>query len=139
MLLVKTKVAPSPVHGLGLFADQFIPRGTRIWEYSEVVDSRFDASRLVGLTEKEQDELLKHSYLNPSSGLYVVCGDDARYMNHADDPNTAFTDPAIGWTIRDIAEGEEITCNYAEFEPDFAMLPGRFFVAPSAGAGLSPE
>jgi uncharacterized protein len=126
MLLVKTKVAPSPVHGLGLFADQFIPRGTRIWEYSEVVDSRFDASRLVGLTEKEQDELLKHSYLNPSSGLYVVCGDDARYMNHADDPNTedvGYDDGLVngeGITVaaRDIQPGEEIFSDYRAFDAD---------------------
>jgi SET domain-containing protein len=126
MLLVKTKVAPSPVHGLGLFADQFIPKGTRIWEYSEVVDSRFDASRLVGLTEKEQDELLKHSYLNPSSGLYVVCGDDARYMNHADDPNTedvGYDDGLVngeGITVaaRDIQPGEEIFSDYRAFDAD---------------------
>jgi uncharacterized protein len=126
MLLVKTKVAPSPVHGLGLFADQFIPKGTRIWEYSEVVDSRFDASRLVGLTEKEQDALLKHSYLNPSSGLYVVCGDDARYMNHADDPNTedvGYDDGLVngeGITVaaRDIQPGEEIFSDYRAFDAD---------------------
>lgn len=126
MLLVKTKVAPSPVHGLGLFADQFIPKGTRIWEYSEVVDSRFDASRLVGLTEQEQDELLKHSYLNPSSGLYVVCGDDARYMNHADDPNTedvGYDDGLVngeGITVaaRDIQPGEEIFSDYRAFDAD---------------------
>ena len=74
----------------------------------------------------------------PPESEKSVLGSSEWFMKHSDDTNTAFTDPAIGWTIRDIAEGEEITCNYAEFEPDFAMLPGRFFVAPSAGAGLSP-
>ena len=126
MLLVKTKVAPSPVHGLGLFADQFIPKGTRIWEYSEAVDSRFDDSRLVGLTDQEHDELLRHTYLNPRSGLYVVCGDDARYMNHADHPNTedvGYDEGLVngeGITIaaRDIQTGEEIFSDYRAFDAD---------------------
>ena len=126
MLLVKTKVAPSPVHGLGLFADQFIAKGARIWEYNEAVDSRFDASRLVGIAEHEQDDLLKHTYLNPRSGLYVVCGDDARYMNHADEPNTediGYDDGLVngeGVTIaaRDIQPGEEILSNYRAFDAD---------------------
>jgi SET domain-containing protein len=126
MLLVKTKVAPSPVHGLGLFADQFIPKGTRIWEFDETVDSRFDASRLVGLTEPEHDELLKHTYLNPRSGLYVVCGDDARYMNHSDAPNTAdvgydegvVNGEGITVAARDIEQGEELFSDYRAFDAD---------------------
>ncbi|MEO1610130.1 MAG: hypothetical protein AAFR90_12535 [Pseudomonadota bacterium] len=36
-------------------------------------------------------------------------------MNHAPKPNTDFTSPSKGWAIRDIAIGEEITCNYYEF------------------------
>jgi SET domain-containing protein len=126
MLLVKTKVAPSPVHGLGLFADQFIPSGTRIWEYNDAVDSRFDERRLLGLSEDEQDELLKHTYRNPRTKLYVVCGDDARYMNHSDVPNTediGYDEGLVngeGVTIagRDIQPGEEIFSNYAAFDAD---------------------
>jgi len=44
-------------------------------------------------------------------------------MNHSLQPNTDFRDSVFGYAIRDIAAGEEITCNYAEFEPDFYMLP----------------
>jgi SET domain-containing protein len=50
-------------------------------------------------------------------------------MNHSGSPNTDFTKPDMAWAIRDIAEGEEITCNYAEFDPSFTMLPGRNFIA----------
>ena len=38
--------------------------------------------------------------------------DNGRFMNHWANRNTDFTDPVVGWAIRDIAEGEEITCNY---------------------------
>ena len=126
MLLVKTKVAPSAAHGLGLFADQFIPNGTRIWEFNDAVDSRFDESRLAGLSEIEQEELLKHTYVNPRTMLYVYCGDDARYFNHSDHPNTEDVgyDEGIvngeGVTIaaRDIHPGEEIFTDYKSFDAD---------------------
>jgi SET domain-containing protein len=126
MLLVRTKVAPSMVHGLGLFADQFIPRGTRIWEYNDAVDHRFDDTRLVGLSDDEQTELLRRTYVNPRTGLYVFCGDDARYMNHADDPNTEdvgydeglVNGEGITVAARDIHPGEEILSDYRAFDAD---------------------
>jgi SET domain-containing protein len=127
MLLVKTKVAPSAVHGLGVFADQFIPKGTRIWEFDETVDARFDQSRLDGLPEAEQEALLAHCYVNPRTGLYVFCGDNARYLNHSDEPNTedvGYDEGLVngeGVTIaaRDIHPGEEIFSDYAAFDADF--------------------
>jgi SET domain-containing protein len=126
MLLVKTRVAPSTVDGLGLFADQFIPKGTRIWQYDERVDSRFDDSRLAGLSEAEQEALLKHAYVNPRTLLYVFCGDDARYLNHSDSPNTEdigydeglVNGEGITVAARDIHPGEEILCDYRSFDAE---------------------
>jgi SET domain-containing protein len=126
MLLVKTKVAESAVHGMGLFADQFIPKGTRIWEFNDEIDSRFDETRLSNLPEDEQATLLKYTYVNPRTKLYVLCGDNARYLNHSDDPNTediGFDEGIVngeGVTIaaRDIQPGEEILSDYAAFDAD---------------------
>jgi SET domain-containing protein len=36
-------------------------------------------------------------------------------MNHSFKPNTDFSFPDSGIAIRDIAVGEEITCDYREF------------------------
>lgn len=126
MLLVKTKVLPSGIEGLGLFAAEFIPEGTRIWEYREGVDQKFEGSYLTQFTEEEQERLLTHCYRNPVSGMYVLCGDDARYINHGEEPNThdiGFDDGFLngeGVTVaaRDILPGEEITSNYASFDAD---------------------
>jgi len=126
MLLVKTRVSPSAVHGLGLFADQFIPKGTRMWEFDARVDRRFDETHLAGLAEAERDALLVHCYVNPRSGLYVFCGDDARYWNHSDEPNSVdigFDEGIVngeGITIaaRDIQPGEEILSDYKAFDAD---------------------
>jgi len=32
MLVVRAKVGPSRIHGLGLIAQEFIPVGTTVWE-----------------------------------------------------------------------------------------------------------
>ena len=41
------------------------------------------------------------------------------YMNHSLAPNTDFRIFDKGYALADIARGEEITCNYHEFDPDF--------------------
>lgn len=38
MLLVKTKIGPSKISGIGLFADQFIKKGTTIWKFQHSID-----------------------------------------------------------------------------------------------------
>lgn len=124
MLLVKTKIGPSSVHGTGIFADEFIPRGTRIWEYNEGVDSRFDESFLQTLPGIAQKQMLNYTYKNPRTGLYVLCGDDARFFNHSETPNTEDIEfdgglvQGEGVTVaaRDIHPGEEIVSNYRSFD-----------------------
>src|SRR6478752_3001763 len=121
MLLVPNYVGPSAIEGVGVFAAAPIAAGTVIW-----------------MPDEQRRFVERYGYphtLKPE--LTIVELDNGRFMNHSDDPNTAFTDPAVGWTIRDIAEGEEITCNYAEFEPGFAMLPGRVFVAAAEARGAA--
>jgi SET domain-containing protein len=126
MLLVKTSVGQSAVHGLGLFADQFIPKGTRMWEFDERVDRRFDEAHLTSLPEAEREAVLMHCYVNPRSGLYVFCGDDARYWNHSDEPNSediGFDEGIVngeGITIaaRDIQRGEELLSDYKAFDAE---------------------
>jgi hypothetical protein len=44
-------------------------------------------------------------------------------MNHQDLPNTEYKEIVRGYALRDIAAGEELTCNYAEFDQTFNLLP----------------
>ena len=41
MLYVKTKIGQSKIHGMGLFADQFIKKGTIIWKFTPGFDLKF--------------------------------------------------------------------------------------------------
>ena len=132
MLLVPNYVGPSAIEGVGVFAAAPIRSGTVIWSFDDRFDHVLSAADVAVLEEEQRNFVERYGYQHTTRpGLIILELDNGRFMNHADDPNTEFTDPAIGWTIRDIAEGEEITCNYAEFEPGYAMLPGRFFVRPS--------
>jgi uncharacterized protein len=123
MLLVKTKLDISPIDSIGLFADEFIPRGTIIWQYTPQVDLRYTPEVYQQLKQQHNFEVLdKYIYKSRVSGLYILCSDDARFINHASNPNTVDTlEDAEGLTIAsvDIYPGEEITSDYESFDVDF--------------------
>jgi SET domain-containing protein len=126
MLLVKTTLRPSEVHGLGLFADEFIPKGTVIWRFDGGVDRRYEESQLAALPAEEQERLFTFCYVNPGTRLYVYCGDNARYINHSEQPNTddlgfeegEFEGEGVTIAARDIQPGEEILSDYRSFDAD---------------------
>ena len=121
MLLVRTFLAPSRIHGIGLFAAQRIPAGTVIWRMSPIIDielSDVDLDRLAG---PARDQIDKYTYMDLARGTRVLCGDDARFFNHDDHPNCHdFPDADGGTTVaaRDIDEGEELTCDYARLDAE---------------------
>jgi SET domain-containing protein len=128
MLLVKTKLDVSPIHGIGLFADQFIPKGTVIWEFNELIDLVLMKDQIEQLAENARQQIEKYSYRDIRSRQYILCGDDARFFNHSDNPN-CYDDyrdetESITFTRRDIAPGEELTCNYALFDLD--LIEGKY-------------
>ncbi|MBM3261792.1 SET domain-containing protein [Candidatus Kaiserbacteria bacterium] len=121
MLLVKTKIKASPIAGTGLFADEFIPKGTFIWRFKKGFDMRVGKDYPDTLQEPAKSFFSTYAYQNPQTLHYVLCADDARFVNHSDNPNTHCTedsDDEDSATIasRDIKEGEELTEDYREFD-----------------------
>ena len=136
MLLIPNYVGPSAIEGVGVFAAAPIRKGTAVWSLDQRFDHALTAADIAALGDEQRAFVERYGYTHTTRPeLTVLEMDNGRFMNHSDSPNTDFTDPVVGWAIRDIAEGEEITCDYAEFEPGFAILPGRFFVERAAGAG----
>lgn len=124
MLFVETYVAPSPVHGLGLFAAQPITKGAMIWEFTPGFDLELSNADLERLSEPCRQRVLWYAYFSVSRMRYILCSDDARFINDSAEPNTASVDfdqageQESGRTIaaRDIAAGEELTEDYTSFE-----------------------
>jgi uncharacterized protein len=117
MLLVPTFLAPSPIHGIGLFAAAPIAAGTALWRLDEAFDRAVDEIALTRLELVAQLQIQRYVYIDPTRQVRVLCGDDARFFNHADDPNCRDepgSDGTVTVAIRDIAAGEELTWDYAE-------------------------
>ena len=123
MLLVKTKIGPSAIEGIGLFAAEFIPKGTTVWEFKARFDVEMSKEEIDGLSPAAREQALKYTYLSKTKGTYILCSDDARFFNHSDDPNTTSinVDGRENRDVanRDIQEGEEITADYGAFDADF--------------------
>jgi len=117
MLRVPTFLAPSPIHGIGLFAAAPIAAGTVLWELDEPFDRAVDEHALAHLDVVAQLQVQRYAYVDPLRQVRILCGDDARFFNHADDANCR-DDPASSGTVtvavRDIAAGEELTWDYGE-------------------------
>ena len=129
MLLVRTRLATSKIHGIGLFAEEFIAQGMITWKYLEGFDLRLRQSAIDELSESAKLQTLKYAYFDEQLGLYELCSDDARFFNHADDPNTRSlalpSGEEVDVAIRDIRAGEELTCDYRAFDRDWKFKLGR--------------
>ena len=120
-LLIPTRLASSPIHGLGLFAGEPVAAGTAVWRFDPRVD------RLFAPDDALLDEFPQLSRLVDFHGCVIdgvgilLPGDDARFLNHADDASIGRAD-AGDWRMfvarRAIAAGEEITCNYEDICAD---------------------
>ena len=123
MLLVKTKIAPSKIAGIGLFANEFIPKGAYIWRFKKEFDIRVDQKYPDTLPEPTKSYFKSYAYQNPKTLNYVLCTDDARFFNHSNTPNTnCVEDPddedTANIAARNIQSGEELTIDYREFDAD---------------------
>lgn len=129
MMLIDSFVAPSQIEGVGIFASQPVRQGQAIWRFDPLFDIMLTRRQLECLTHVQRAYVERYGYPHMRRpGVTVLESDNGRFMNHDDDPNTVFTDPDIGYARRDIAAGEELTCDYGEFDPAFRMMPGRLFV-----------
>ena len=127
MLTVYASKGPSSIHGLGLIAREFIPEGSRVWEFDCTVDLEISPAEMRDLTPITQEQILSYAIYCPICGFYILSGDDDRFVNHSDNPNTAM-DSSLDFAVatRDIQIGEEITMRY-DFKPtaDAPSPPGK--------------
>jgi len=120
MLLIPTFVAPSAIHGLGLFARESVPRGTLVWKFDPRVDQLLSAATVEALPAAAR-EFVETYGSRLSEDLYLLCGDNARFVNHALGDTAAIASvtarlDADDVALRDLSAGEEITEDYTGFD-----------------------
>lgn len=133
MLLVRTYVAPDSHGGSGLFAAQDIQKGTVITRYTSQSTLYYALDSIRHLAGEDLIHLQRYGYPEyapddamPMVGVLLNM-DDARFSNHSITANTKIypDDPDASIACCDIRKGEEITCNYFEFDPtDFIHAQG---------------
>ena len=122
MLLIRTKVGPSRIHGSGLFAVDPIIRGAPIWRFQRGFDQVFLAHEFGSLPLPARDHTRWYCFVSGETGDVILSGDHACFLNHSSTPNTGAypgaTGPIATVALRDIEAGEELTCNYWAYDAD---------------------
>ena len=128
MLMVSTYLAPSAIEGIGVFAGEFIERGRLMWSLNPKFDIFVHPEELDALPPHMQDYVARYTYPHlEMPGVIILDSDNGRFMNHSLTPNTDFRIFDKGYALVDISQGEELTCNYHEFDPGFT----GFFTTPA--------
>jgi len=110
-------VRQSKIHGSGVFAARAIPTGTRVIEY---VGTRISAKEADRRHPTNPDDPFHTFFFALSSGRVIDGneeGNDARWINHACDPNCESLEGKGGKRVhiiakRDIRRGEELNYDY---------------------------
>ena len=123
MLCIKTKLKISKISGLGLFADQFIKKNTIVWRFDPSIDLLFSIENIEKLSLHSKKQMYNYAFLDKTHRKYMLCGDDARFFNHSDNPNCDDSLPDITIALRNIKVGEELTVNYNTFYEDIKNHP----------------
>jgi uncharacterized protein len=118
MMVVRTYIEKSPVHGIGVFAKEFIAKGAKVWEFHPIFDLKIEREQFEQLSDAAKEEIEIHMYEPDPGGPFYYETTSGKYMNHARDPNVDFTDVGFGFATRDIQPGEELTCDYRQIMHD---------------------
>lgn len=119
MLLIKTRIKESTTHGVGLFADQFVPKGTVTWEYNPLFDSAYTDAEVDALPEVARKIFLHYAYFDKEINKHVLCFDDQRFINHSSHSANIDSTPRKDTASQDIQSGEEILCDYNKFDDTY--------------------
>jgi SET domain-containing protein len=116
MLLVRTYLDKSTIHGLGVFAGEFIRKGTKIWRFVPDFDRVWSPREFAKLPKPARDYILFYGY-RVDGEVLLTCDHD-HHINHSPDANTYWRNGHIV-ARRDIAKGDEITNDYRMLDAAF--------------------
>ncbi len=111
--------------GLGVFATEFIPKGTILWVFDSL-DIIIPMEKFERLSEQIKKHVRKYGYrINPGD-FYTLNWDITRYLNHSCRPNSRSIGNYFDIAVRDIQPGEQITVDYGILNyPDLVCLCGE--------------
>ncbi len=141
MMLIPTRVAPSAIHGMGLFTLAPIPKGTPIWRFEPGFDHDFSPAQFAALPPLARAHTRHFCFMSKLDGHILLSGDHACFINHSPENNTGAPadapEPVTTVALRELAAGEEITCDYWSYDAD---TPWKLGLVPRDGPlGAQPS
>jgi len=115
MLTIKTYLAPSQIHGIGLFSAEYIPAGKVVWKFNDFIDKILPEDEFVRTCRQVNPSTLQHllSSSYKRNGKYFYITDNARFINHSEVlHNITFIDDFTELTLRPIYPDQELLENY---------------------------
>lgn len=103
----------SPEIGYGVFAKEFIPKGTIVY-VKDSLEIEVTPKKYEKLDEYARSVVDKYSYRD-ERGYRIVSWDFAKYVNHSCNRNTVSTGYGFEIAVRDILPNEEVTDEYGIF------------------------
>jgi uncharacterized protein len=113
MLMIPARARPSPIHGLGLFAERDIAPDELIWVFHAQFDLVLAEADLSGFPGHTQDFIRRYATFAPANRSFYLSSDDDRFTNHSSTPNTYLIDGSVFARVA-IHQGDEITADYGE-------------------------
>lgn len=132
MLRVATYIDKSQhAVGLGLYSLEDIPKGKVVWVEDVHFDTAFDPQYLIDLCGPQAAECyLQYGYrLEAAPHLFIIDRDNARFLNHHDEPNIGVPAKAPYYTLvalRDIPRGGEMHVDYNSYCMNFQRVKTRW-------------
>lgn len=115
MFLVETFIACSPIHGIGVYAREDIPVGTKVISLEHELCFSVDAfENLPEVTRK----YIRHYGYQQDNRFYLPL-DNERFLNHSKTPNLISRYSTIytgEYSHCDIIKGTELTVDYGSFD-----------------------
>lgn len=135
MLTILASAKPSPIHGVGLFADEFIPKGTVTWRFDPTWDIVFPKDDVEKLPEHQKRLVKFFAYFSSKRQAYIYSIDDSRFLNHSAHSNNDISPipnevELCNVSNRDIQIGEELTVDYRLFDDDDAKSEEAYLQSP---------
>lgn len=121
--MVRTKLEKSETHGIGLFAAEFIKKGTVTWRFMPGLDLIVPEDILLQISESARAQFLNYCYVDKNTKHFILCFDDERFINHSENPNIGQRKvgneiEGVEVALCDIEEGEELKCDYNVYDLD---------------------
>jgi len=114
------KIKETKNRGKGLFAKEFIPKGTIIWFECNNCKKR-SPQEIKKLSKKERQWVIDHEIIDETRLFSNVCDKTILNINHSCNANILDSGKKFDIVVRDIKKGEEATYDYRVFYDPWKM------------------